>query len=302
MNDTVDTKRSLVICGWKRDMSILLESILAENSMIEAKNIVVIANVDESMIETVLRQNPQLHQICFIRGDYLNDKHLLDAGVNNARRIIIVADESNPCAIPVDIDMRTVTTANTIRELNHDAPLCVELMDNRFKGMLKNSRIDEILCSNELTRWTLCRAGLTPGYANIINDILNGNSCRIRLHEMPDGYIGRSFNELKDYFAELKKSSILIGLMENVGDRKRIREEAIRDAQKTYDFARAVNNLKKAKNVTNYSPNINPDGNYLIPRNTLSIVMESKSEQIQNSDDIPANLEVREIWDIVPLV
>ena len=70
--------------------------------------------------------------------------------------------------------------------------------------------------------------------------------------------------------------------MENVGSFLERKNEAVREAQKTADIKKLIENLKEAKTMENNRPNINPDDDYIIPKNSVAIVI-GKERKIENT-------------------
>lgn len=81
--------------------------------------------------------------------------------------------------------------------------------------------------------------------------------------------------------------------VEDVGNLLERKKEAIRTAQKTADVTILINNLKYAKNIENNRSNLLPQDDYIIPGNSMAVVMKKMvpSEQKTNSKKIDMYLE-----------
>jgi len=277
---------SLLLCGWKRDMADVLKSFIERDRSLHPENITVVANVDTAMLDSVRGKDVALRNIVFYQGDCSDVNMLKKADVSFAPEIFILADESKPDASVFDIDSRTINTVGTVLSLSRDAQICVEIIDERFKPMLEDPRIDAVICTSEMARQVLSRSFITPGFSKIINHIIESqNGGQLRTVQFPREYVGRSFETLSSYFNE-SSGATLIGLVENAGKRRELKSEAMRDAQKTPSMAQAVKNLLNVKKMRVNKPNVNPGADYIIPKNSLAIVIERSVPEPDISSDV----------------
>ncbi|MEW5947634.1 MAG: ion channel [bacterium] len=266
-------KNHFIVCGWKKNMETVLKDMLLENDKFKPGEAVIIANVDPDKAEIIRQQNPQLKDINFLRGDYYNEAMLRKANVQAARQVFILADESEDVSA-TEIDSKTVMAAMTIHTLSRDVRVCAELLDTKYEHYLKNAHVDEIIYTNDYGRLVLAGASGSPGLTNVINALLNMETdvC-IQTHSFPPDFIGKTFAELRDYFREKMKAN-LIGLVENVGSYRHHKKEAIREAQKTPDISKLVERLQKVKTIVSNNPNLHPDDDYTVQKNSLAVVIE----------------------------
>ncbi len=157
--------------------------------------------------------------------------------------------------------------------------MCAELIDTKFERFLKSYHVEEIIYTNEYNKVLIANSFTQVGITKIINNFLNASLPGfIKTEKIPSTFVGKPFLSLKDYFKS-KNNSILIGLLENVGSYLERKKEAIREAQKTADINKLINNLQGAKNMENNLPNINPGDNYPIPYNSMAILIARERNQ-----------------------
>ena len=174
----------------------------------------------------------------FFQGDCSDENTLKKADVPSAPEIFVLADESKPDASVFDIDSRTINTVGTVLSLIRDARICVEIIDERFKPLLTDPRIDAVICTNERARQVPGRTFITPGFSKIINHMIESqNGGQLRTVQFPSEYVGRSFETLSSYFNE-SSGATLIGLVENAEKYRELKNEAVRDAPKTSSMTR----------------------------------------------------------------
>ena len=108
-------KDHLVICGWKDNMREILLEILALNPRYNSSDLAVISNVDPAVIEE-LKEVREMKGLRFVRGDYWAEGPLRRAAVEQARKVLVLADTLESSAAS-EIDSKTVMTVLTIRAL-----------------------------------------------------------------------------------------------------------------------------------------------------------------------------------------
>jgi hypothetical protein len=72
---------------------------------------------------------------------------------------------------------------------------------------------------------------------------------------------------------------VLIGILENTGNRHRIKEQALRQAQKTPDVRRLVENLRAVKEIRCNYPIFNPEASYVLQEGSLAIVLSTRAPE-----------------------
>ena len=270
--DQKKIKKHFVICGWKNEMVSVLEDILRINPHFSDEDIVVVSTVEQAKMEN-LRSNPNLQNVRFVRGDYVDENVLLRANIKKAARALVLADNSSQ-ASDQEVDARTVMTVLTIKTLSRDIYTCAELIDSKFKRYLENVHCDEIILSREHNRILLANATAASGIAHIVQDLLDVGGARLITKSFPDRFVGESFANLSSYFMEGERG-ILIGLLENTGNIYERKREALHEAQKTPDISKLVANLQEVKELRGNLPVFNPGPDYRIKSYSRAILIQS---------------------------
>lgn len=270
--DQKKIKKHFVVCGWKNEMVSVLEDILCINPDLSDEDIVLVSTVEPAKIEN-LRSHPNLQNVRFVRGDYVDENVLLRANITQADRVLVLADNSGQTS-DQEMDARTVMTVLTIKTISKDIYTCVELIDTKFKRYLENVHCDEIILSREYNRILLANATAASGIAHIVQDMLNVEGGRLITKKFPARFVGDNFANLSKYFMEAE-NGILIGLLENTGNIFQRKREALREAQKTADISRLVANLQEVKELRGNLPVFNPGPDYQIKSYSRAILIQA---------------------------
>lgn len=262
-----------IICGWKEQMQEILLDILELTAGLSASQIVVVSNIDEERIEA-LRHNSRLKTLRFVRGDYFSDSALERANVKKARKVLVLADTFESRAAS-EVDSKTVMTVLTAKSIARDVFVCAELIDRKYEGYLKQAMCDEIIFTSDFNRQIVANASAVSGIAHIMRELLAGNdhAARLATLDIPNELIGKPYGELRGLYGA-ETGRVLIGLLENTGSPNSVKLEALREAQKTSDVSRLVNNLQSVKGLEVNRPVLVPDDGYLVLRHSRAIVLE----------------------------
>lgn len=266
-----------VICGWKLSMDKILDEMIQVeifygNPRPPLNKIIVIANVEPDTIELFNQQYPQYQEINILRGEHYNETLLRRSNVQKAKKVMVLADESVSGASNTEVDSKTVMAAMTIRSISLNVKVCAELLDRKFEKYLRQAHIEDVIFTNEYSKVLIANSFAQEGISKIVNELLDVNTPSfIRTDKLPDEYIGRPYSELRTYFHA--HGNILIGLLENVGSYHERKNEALREAQKTADVMKLIENLKMAKKLENNLPNVHPVDDYCVPPNSLAILI-----------------------------
>jgi voltage-gated potassium channel len=264
--------KHFIICGWKNEMVPVLEDILRVNPELSAEDIVLVSMVKPGEVEN-LKSQPDLQNIRFVRGDYVEENVLLRANIRQAAKVLVLADSSIQASAQ-EVDARTVMTVLNIKSISKDIYTCVELVDSKFKRYLENVHCDEIILSREYNRILLANATAASGIAHIVQDLLDVEGGRLITKGFPARFVGDTFASLSQHFKEVE-DGILIGLLENTGNIFQRKREALREAQKTPDISRLVANLQEVKELRGNQPVFNPGPDYQIKSYSRAIVIQS---------------------------
>lgn len=261
----------IIICGWKNDFINFLKELLNQNKDLNPSDIVILNNEPLENIQTILA-DPVLMKINYVHGEYFDESSLLRAGILNAKRVIILADDTGRFS-QSEIDSKNVMTVLTIEKINKNSYICAEIFDSKFVKYLQQSHCDEIVLSKDFSKKVIINSVATNGFSNIIEELINSkNNSRLLTVEIKNEFIGKKFEELFNYYRN--ENSLLIGLLENVGNFYIRKTEAIKEAQKTPDISKLVENLKLIKKLKPNEPIINPPSEYIIKPKSYAIILK----------------------------
>lgn len=265
-------KKHLVICGWKNEMPTLLQQVLQVNPALTSEDIVLVSTVEPAAVEN-LRSVPELQNIGFVRGDFVDEAVLNRANVKEASKVMVLADSSIKASAR-EVDSRTVMAVMTLKSISKDIHTCVELVDAKFERYLQSVHCEEMFLARQHNRILLANASAASGLTHIIRDMLNIDKNRLVTTEFPSKFVGDTFGRLGEYFMTAEKS-ILIGVLENTGNIYQRKRDALRQAQKTPDISRLVANLQEVKRLQGNQPVFNPGPDYQIKPNSRAILIKS---------------------------
>ncbi len=272
--DFSQMRHHYVICGWKNNMATIIRDILRVNQHLKPKSIVIIAQAEPDIIEMFRQHNPDLAELNIMRGDFATANVLRLANVKHADKIIIFADETGGKSTS-EIDSKTVLTSMTLSQVAAEVHICAELYDSGFESYLRQAHVDEIVYVNDYSRNLIANSIAATGFIKIINQLLNPDKImNLRTQPIPKTYVGKGFGMLKQYYIEHHPKTMCIGILENVGSFYHLQREALKEAQKTPDITKLVDNLSSVKKLENNKPVLVPDGDYIVQNNALAIVIE----------------------------
>jgi voltage-gated potassium channel len=279
--NTARLKDHFIVCGWKDDIHELLTHILDFNPGLDSSGIVLVANLSPSLVEG-LHETPRLEKLQIVVGDYFQVTTLQRAAPERARKVLILADRT-PNANGVmpsitEVDARTIMTAMTLSSIARGTLVAAEILDSKMDQYLKIAAVNEIIYSREYNRLLLGNASGGTGISNIIFDLLDPKTPTLITTQPVDArYFARSYGEFKAGFETDNPKCVVIGILENTGNSHTIKELALRQAQKTPDVKRLVQNLKSVKDMRCNHPIFTPDPAYVIHEGSMAIVIETRS-------------------------
>jgi hypothetical protein len=191
---------------------------------------------------------------------------------------MLLADESKPGSNDFEIDSRTVMAALVLAKHVRHAHVVAELLDATHEPFLRNSRaVDEIVYPRRYGSSLLKLATSGIGLVNTFNALIEGESSgQIATCRIPDALVGRSYADLCAEMATARPNALVIGLVEHTGKHEERKAEALREAQRTPDVVRLVENLKAVKTLIANEPRLNPPPAHVIKPNTLAIIIDRK--------------------------
>lgn len=274
--DLSGKKGHLIICGWRREMSIVMEEIFHLNPQLRPDDIVIIAPIIQENLDS-FKSNEKFAKVHILRGDYYSSVMLKHASVKNAEKVMILSDWSRPNQTMTEVDAKTIMTAMTIEKLAPEVYVTAELIDMKFESYLRLAHCDEIIYSKEYSRILLANSTAQTGLAHVVYDLLNIETpAHIIIATIPTEFIGKTFNEISRFFM-VGEGSIAIGLLENTGNLHTMKKEALIEAQKKPDTRTVLRNITEVKNLTTNLPVLNPSKDYIIKKHTRIVLIGNKA-------------------------
>jgi voltage-gated potassium channel len=258
-------------------MDKMLEQIVRNNPRLDLKKVIIIANVEPDIIEIFHQQYPAFQAVTILRGEHYNETLLEKANVRGAAEVFILADESNAGASVTEMDSKTIMTAMTVRNISRDVRITAELMDVKFEGYLKAAHVEDIIYTREYSKVLVANSFDQVGITKVFNHLLSVSTNNFIVSErVPEPFVGKPFSGLRDYYRK-ECHAVCFGLIENVGSYFDRKQEALREAQKTADVNRLIDNLKQVKRLENNRPNLNPGDDYTVPMNSNAVLIVTRN-------------------------
>ena len=167
-------------------------------------------------------------------------------------------------------------TVITVKAISKTVYVAAEILDAKFRRYLQSANCDEIILSSEYNRSLIANASAGTGLSHVVSELLNVKAeVGINTYDIPRDFIGKSFKELFDYYHR-KDGSLLIGILENTGNFFIRKKDAIREAQKTPDISKLVDNLMVVKTLVANHPVINPKSDYVLQKYSRGILINGR--------------------------
>jgi voltage-gated potassium channel len=152
-----DMKNHTVICGWNETAQVIIENL---------------KRFDGEIVLITQQDIPSPEGFYYKKGDFGREDVLLDAGVDKARMVIILA-EKLPGFSEDSIDARTVLAGMQVRDINRDAVLVLEILLRENAKLIKRRRIaDYIIIGGELLGVLISRFAQAKFYGEFLDHIV----------------------------------------------------------------------------------------------------------------------------------
>ncbi len=152
-----DMKNHTVICGWNETAQVIIENLRRFG-----REIVLITEQDI----------PSPEGFYYKKGDFGREDVLLDAGVDKAHMVIILA-EKLPGFTEDSIDARTVLAGMQVRDINRSAVLVLEILLRENAKLIKRRRIaDYIIIGGEMLGVLISRFAQDKSYGDLLSYIV----------------------------------------------------------------------------------------------------------------------------------
>ncbi len=158
----------VVICGWSREGSLILEELMADQDMRDTP-VVIVAEFSEPPEKEL--QNLNLSQIYFHSGDYTTIATLEAVGIHEAAYAILLAD-STRLRSDQDRDARTVLAALTIEKLNPNIYTCAQLLDRKNDVQLRVAGVEDVIVATELASHLIATSIRNEGSVEVLTELL----------------------------------------------------------------------------------------------------------------------------------
>ncbi len=152
-----DMQNHIVICGWNETAQVIIE-----NLKTLGKDIVVVTQQDIGVQEG----------IHYKKGDFGREDVLLDAGVDKAHMVIVLA-EKLPGFTEDSIDARTILTGMQVRDINREVILALEVLLRENAKLIKRRRVaDYIIIGGEVVGTIISHFAKEKVYGEFLNHIV----------------------------------------------------------------------------------------------------------------------------------
>jgi voltage-gated potassium channel len=149
-----DMRNHIVICGWNETAQVIIENLEGMG-----RDILVITD----------QEIPTAGSFHYKKGDFGREDVLLDAGVDKAHMVIILA-EKLPGLTEDSIDARTILTGMQVRDINRDVVLVLEILLRENAKLIKRRRIaDYMIIGGEVLGVIISRFAQERAYGEFIS-------------------------------------------------------------------------------------------------------------------------------------
>ncbi len=261
----------IVIIGWKNDIKSLIGDILRKSGSLTAEDIVIVNNVPELKMQTLL-MDKDLKGLQYIRGDFTEEQTLLNANIKNASTALVLGEAQENLDAEL-VDSRIFVCTLMIKALSPRCHVCALVQTERYRNYLEAQNCDEIIYTEEYSRYILTTVTNYTGMANVMRAMLdNGNGISIQILPVEEAWRGRSFAELAAYYKN-EKGILALGVLENMGAEKAIKHSILADAMKSSNYGEVIQRLKTVKDAERNHPLLNPPDDYVLGSNMGAIVL-----------------------------
>ncbi|MGR3176682.1 MAG: potassium channel family protein [Candidatus Anammoxibacter sp.] len=158
--DDIKVKNHFIICGWNYKTREIVEELKADTKMSKTP-IVLVANIPEQPIGN--------KGLLFVKGE-VDEDTMKRANVEEASTVIIVSDET---VEQHTRDARVIMDTLTIRNINKDIYMCVEISDTKNSKHCEIAGANEIIVIGELSSRLLVQSALNPGIKRVFSELMS---------------------------------------------------------------------------------------------------------------------------------
>jgi voltage-gated potassium channel len=261
----------VIIFGWKNDIRALIGDILRKSPGLTAEDIVIVNNVNDLKIQSLL-MDKELKGIKYIRGDFTEEQTLQNANVKNASTALVLGEAHESLDAEL-VDSRIFVCTLMIKTLNPRCHVCALVQTERYRNYLEAQNCDEVIYTEEYSRYILSTATSYTGMANVLRALFdNGNGISIQILPVEPEWRDKTYAELAAY-CKNEKGILTLGVLENMGAEKTIKHSILSDAMKSSNYGEVIQKLKTVKDAELNHPLLNPPDDYVLGRNMGLIVL-----------------------------
>ena len=260
----------IVLCGWNENAESIIDSLrnLSEKNSL---HLILVNEIHEDIVNH-LRNKYKDIDLYFVAGDFTSEEILKRASIEEAHTVIIIANiDDEKIGSP---DEKTIFATLTIKSMSSTVRVVAYLMHRENLTHIRRANVDEVVLSDDFGSYMLASYVMDPVIPQNSKGLLNASSDeRLRRVDIPSQFVGRSFDDLFEYFRSTN-GWILVGMYseeENLG----IGEVLSADSSALDAFIeRKLNeggiSLQEESKVTTV---INPKNNFLIEEGQRAIVI-----------------------------
>lgn len=292
-------KNHFIICGWRDDMKDLLEHMVGNETGMAAEQVVIVANVSREKIDEI-REDKRYEKVNFVGGDFFRVDILQQAFPDRASRVLILADrapsQSGVIPSPEEADARTIMAATALGKLAKTAFVTAEIIDPNLSSYLRMAGVTDIIYTRQYSRLLLGTAAAGTGLANVLNDLLDTRSgTSLQTVHVPDNLVSKPYSEVCKSI-DSSGRTLFVGLIEHSGNAHAIRDRALREAQKTSNVKKLIDNLQSVKTIRCNSPVFNPPADYVVsPGSVLIAIRVGESSAAAGGNSVASTSGARPV-------
>ena len=268
--EKVNLSDHIVLCGWNENAESIIDS-LRNLSDKDSLHLILVNEIHEDIVNH-LRNKYKDIDLYFVAGDFTSEEILKRASIEEAHTVIIIPNiDDEKIGSP---DEKTIFATLTIKSMSSTVRVVAYLMQRENLTHIRRANVDEVVLSDDFGAYMLASHVMDPGIPQTTKGLLNASSDeRLRRVDIPSQFVGRSFDDLFEYFRSTN-GWILVGMYseeENLG----IGEVLSADSSALDAFIeRKLNeggiSLQEESKVTTV---INPKNNFLIEEGQRAIVI-----------------------------